>query len=138
MGAVWREGKEWMRVLRSGRPGPDRCCQGRKPRYPDCLVSGPGRKQQEGQRLRRRIDQSKTFRFICEDVWMSTLGLTKMTISLASFCQCSAMFLSTSSAALEYTEKRSPEPSPELDSPCDCGFGGVVGLPSLGSSAIHR
>jgi hypothetical protein len=125
MGAVWQQGKVWMRVLRSGRLGPDRCCQGRMLRYPDCLASGPGLKQQAGQRLRQRIDQSKAFQFICEDVWMSTLGLTKMMIPSASFCQCSALLLSSSSAALEYMSKISPELSPRLDSPCSGGFGVV-------------
>ena len=137
MGEGWREGKVWMRVLRSGQPGPDRCYQGRMPRYADCLVLGPGRKQQAGQRLRQRIDRSKVFQFIWEDVWMSTLGLTKMMIPSASFCQFSALLLFSSFAASEYTEKNGPELSLELDSSCNGGFVVIVGLSPQGSSTIH-
>jgi hypothetical protein len=47
-----------------------------------------------------------------------------MRIPSASFCQRSAILLSSSSAALEYMEKRGPELSPKLGSPCDGSEGG--------------
>jgi hypothetical protein len=128
MGAVWRQGKKWMDVLRSGQRELDRCCRGRMRRYPDCLVLGPGLSQQGGQRLRLRIDRSKEYQFICKDVWTPTQGLTKMTIPSASFCQRSAISLSSSFAASEYIEKSGPELSPKLDSPCNGRFDVVVRL----------
>jgi hypothetical protein len=116
---VGRQGKEWMSVLRSGRREPDRCCQGRMRRCPDCLASGLGLSQQEVQRLRQKIGRSTVSQFICKDRRMPTRGLTKMRMPSASFCQRSTILLSSSSAALEYMEKSGPELSPKLDSSCD-------------------
>ena len=42
-----------------------------------------------------------------------------MRMPSASFFQRSALLLSSSSAVLEYMEKRSPELSPKLGSACD-------------------
>jgi hypothetical protein len=109
MRVVWRQGREWTSVLRSGRREPDRCYQGRMRRYPDCLASGPGLSQQGAQRLRLRIDRSIVFQFICKDRQKRTRGLTKKRIPSASFCQRSTILLSSSSAALEYMEKSGPE-----------------------------
>jgi hypothetical protein len=136
MRVVWRQGKVWMRVLRSGRREPDKCYQGRMPRYPDCLVSDPGRKQQGGQRVRQRIDRSIVFRFIYKDRRMSMRGLTKMRIPSASFCQRSTISLSSSSAALEYMVKRGPELSPKVDSSRNGWFDVVTGRPRR-SSTTH-
>jgi hypothetical protein len=116
---VWRQGKEWTSVLRSGRREPDRCYQGRMRRYPARLASGPGLSQQGAQRLRQRIGRSIVFQFICKDRQMRTRGLTKKRMPSASFCQRSTILLSSSSAALEYMEKSGPELSPKLDSPPD-------------------
>ena len=118
MRAVWRQGKEWMGVLRLDQREPDRCCQGRMQRYPDCLASGLEQSQPGGQRLRQRIDRSIVFQFICKVRRIPTRGLTKKRMPSASFCQRSTILLSSSSAALEYMEKRGPELSPKLDSPC--------------------
>ena len=46
-------------------------------------------------------------------------GLTKMRMPSASFFQRPTILLSSSSATLEYMEKRGPELSPKLDSPCN-------------------
>jgi hypothetical protein len=70
MRVVWRQGKESMSVLRSGRREPDRCCQGRMRRYPDCFASGPGLSQQGVRRLRQRIDRSIVFQSYAKiDEW---------------------------------------------------------------------
>jgi hypothetical protein len=47
-------------------------------------------------------------------VRMATWLLTKMRMSLASCCQRSAIFWSSSSAMSEYKEKRGPEGSPKF------------------------
>ena len=122
MRAVWRQGKEWMIALRSGRRELDRCFQGRMRRYPDYLASGPGLSQQGEQRLRQRIDLSIAFRFICKDRRILIGGLTKKRMPSASFCQRSTILLSSSAAALEYMEKSGPELSPKLDSPFNGSF----------------
>ena len=62
---------------------------------------------------------------------MRAQGLTKMRIPSASFCQLLTIWLSSSSAALEYMEKNGPELSPKLGS-FDGRFGANrVWLPSI-------
>ena len=138
MRVIWRQEKEWMGGLRSGRREPDRCCQGRMRRYPDCSASSPGLSARGGQRLRQRIDRSTVFHFRCRDrrIPIRGLRLTKMSMPSASFCQRSTILLSSSSAALEYMEKRGPELSPKLDFTCN-GLSDVVTGCSGPLSAIH-
>jgi hypothetical protein len=89
--------------------------------YPDCWGSGSGQLRQVAPQRQQRIDQSVVLHVIIhkERSMETRQRLTKMTIPSASFCQRSAISLSSSSAALEYIEKRRPELSPNLDSPCD-------------------
>ena len=136
MWVVWRQEIEWMGGLRSGQRESDRCCQGRMRRYPDCSATSPGLSRRAEQRLRQRIGRSIVFHFISRDRRMPIRVLTKMRMPSASFCQRSTILLSSSSAALEYMEKRGPELSPKLDFPCN-GWSDVVTGWSGRSSAIH-
>src|SRR6267154_6699229 len=121
MRVVERQGTRWVCVLHSGQRESDRYFRGRMKRYPDCWGSGSGWLRQAARQRQRRINQSVVSHVIMrkERSMQTRQRLTKMISPSASFCQRSTILLSSSSAALEYMEKRGPEPSPKLDSPCD-------------------
>ena len=117
MGVVQRQG--WTRALHSGRREFHRCFGDRMKRYPDCWGSGSVQTRRAAEQRRQRISQSIVFQIMHKEIRMPPQGLTKMRMPSASCCQRSAIFLSSSSAALEYMEKSGPELSPKFGSPCD-------------------
>ena len=64
---------------------------------------------------------------------MSSTGTHKNENVISILCQRSTIFLSSSSAALEYVEKKGPELSAKFDSPCHGWFDIATG-PSQRSS----
>jgi hypothetical protein len=60
-----------------------------------------------------------------------------MRMPSASFCHRSTILLSSSSAALEYMEKKGPELSPKLDSPRDGGLGVGWGSSAIGEVKVR-
>ena len=119
MGVVQRQEKEWMRALHLGWRESHRYFGDRMKRYPDCWGSNSGQTRQAAQQRQQRISQSIVFQIMHKEICMTPQGLTKIRMPSASFCQRSAIFLSSSSAALEYMEKSGPELSPKFDPPCD-------------------
>src|SRR5258708_32081861 len=96
-----------------------RCFRDRMQRYPVCWGSGSGPSRRAAQEQQRRINRSIVFNVVMQRKIDAHTARTHKNEDLVGILLPLATLLSSSSTTLEYIEKRGPELSPKLGSPCD-------------------